>query len=259
LLAPRKPAVRKPKAPKRPLFPPTPLDEMAGVLLVSVGVLATLLAVKPQWMGGLAPVGEGLQLWLGSGFLMAGAFIVLLGLEAFTPHQALALPQLLLALGGLFACLEVYADLMGGQGGIVGRALSGFLQDAIGRPGAWTVTVAATLCDLQWMTRVSLRGPARLLTLPLRLSWRALRGLGHVAQRAWDGYQQRREEAADLRAAQVPAASIAAAPSRSWSSRAPPRKARRPRKRARRSHWRKPTSSRATPSWNRCRCRSLNL
>src|SRR5688500_3807408 len=92
---PRKPAVKKPK---RPVFPPTPLDEMAGVLLVSVGVLATLLAVKPSWMGGLAPIGEGLQAWLGTGFVMAGAFIVLLGLEAFTPHQALALPQLLLAL-----------------------------------------------------------------------------------------------------------------------------------------------------------------
>jgi len=167
----------------------------------------TLLALRPEWMGALAPLGESLQALLGSGFLVLAAFVVLLGLEAFAPHQALALPQLMIAFGVMLLIVEVLADLAGGRGGMVGAWLAGGIREAIGVPGAWTVSISALLVDLQWMTRISLRGPVRILFYPFRLLTRLGRLVG---KSAWQGYLSRREAAARERAA---APAFVAAPS----------------------------------------------
>ena len=100
-----------------------------------------------------------MQHQLGAGRYAVVGFLVLIGLEAFYPHQALGVPLLTVSLAVLWACMEVLADLMGGQeGGHVGRLLGGGLAGAVGVPGAWIVALTTAIIDLQWITRVSLRG-----------------------------------------------------------------------------------------------------
>src|SRR5579862_500627 len=75
--------------PPKPLFPPTPLDEMAGILLIVAGLLLAACMLRPDAMGALAPVGHWLQHSLGSGGVALVGFVLVLGAEAFLPHQAL--------------------------------------------------------------------------------------------------------------------------------------------------------------------------
>jgi S-DNA-T family DNA segregation ATPase FtsK/SpoIIIE len=174
----------KQRRPPKPLHPPTPLDEMAGILIVAIGVILGIVVWQPGWMGGLAPVGQWLDATLGIAAYALVAFVILLGAEAFIPHQALGMASLGLSLAVLFVNLDVFADLAGAQGGTVGAGLGDFLRQACGRPGAWTLVVALTLVDLQWITRVSLRGPARLLALPVKL-------LTWLGERVLDSMQAR--------------------------------------------------------------------
>ena len=152
---------------------------MAGALLLAMVVL------MPDSVGALAPWGHRLRETVGQGGLVMAFFVLLLGAEAFTPHQALGLPMLAIALGLLFVCLEGLADLMGGQGGGVGALVGSGVRAAVGLPGAWITLVTAALIDLQWITRVSLRGPARWLVLPMRWGWRGAIVLGRLIGSFW--------------------------------------------------------------------------
>jgi S-DNA-T family DNA segregation ATPase FtsK/SpoIIIE len=188
--APARKAAKKPPTPQggwlarrpaRPLHPPTPIDEMAGIVIIAVALFLGFLALAPHSVGALSPLGVWLGEFTGRGGVIMAAFVLLVGLEAFIPHQALGVPMLAIALSLLFGCLEGLADLMGGQGGQLGALVGGLLREAVGVPGAWIAIVTVAIIDIQWITRVSMRGPARLLMLPLRLLWRC----GRLLQAGW--------------------------------------------------------------------------
>lgn len=160
------------------------MDEMAGIVIIAASVIVALLAVAPRLLGALSPLGMWLQIQTGHGGLMAAAFLMLVGVEAFIPHQALGVPVLALAFGLMFVFLEGLADLMGGQGGRIGGFIGGSLRLGLGVAGAWVVTVTACIIITQWITRVSMRGPARMLVHPLRFGWRILCLLATLARLA---------------------------------------------------------------------------
>lgn len=163
------------RRPARPIHPATPIDEMAGLVIIAGALLLALIVLAPDAVGALAPFGHHFRDAAGQGGLVMAFFVLLLGAEAFTPHQALGLPMLAIALSILFLCLEGLADLMGGQGGQIGAIVGAGVRAAVGIPGAWITLVTAALIDLQWITRVSLRGPARWLFVPFRWAGRGAR------------------------------------------------------------------------------------
>lgn len=186
----RKTVKRSPKAqpgwlarrPARPLHPATPIDEMAGIVIVAGAMLLGLLAVAPHMVGALSPLGVRLQELTGHGALVLAACVMLVGLEAFIPHQALGVPLLALSLGVLFMCLEGLGGLMGGEGGSIGATVADWLSRAVGVYGAWIVLATMIIIDIQWITRVSMRGPARVLILPFRVAWRGGRLMLRLAR-----------------------------------------------------------------------------
>lgn len=173
------------RRPARPVHPATPIDEMAGIVLVACALLLALVVLAPSSVGALSPFGLWMRDALGQGGVILAACVLLVGMEAFIPHQALGVPMLALALGVLFVCLEGLADLMGGQGGRLGSFVGTGVRAGLGVPGAWIATVTLALIDIQWITRVSLRGPARWLVLPLRLVWRAGALAVRLVQTVW--------------------------------------------------------------------------